>query len=315
MLKRALVVFSGGLDSILASSLLQKIGFQVTALTFVTPFFDAEKAKESVQKLGLDHIIQNITELHLPLVKNPPRGYGKNMNPCLDCHGLMFHLAGKIMQEQKFDLLATGEVLGQRPFSQNKQALALVEKIAGIQGRILRPLSAQNLPITEYELQGIIDRNELLDIEGKSRKRQMALAQEWGIDYYPTPAGGCLLTDPIFSERLKDLFSHQKNPQIPEINLLKVGRHFWLGENKIVIGRTQIDNQKMSDFFQSDSMIILKLKDYPGPLGVIFVHNQGEVDASVKFAAEKIKYYALKTRDLKNVEIIYNGLQSGNFLI
>ncbi len=311
MQKKALIVFSGGLDSILAAEVLKRQDFEVTALTFVTPFFDAEKAKESTQKLEIKHIVKEITKEHLKIVKNPPRGYGKNMNPCIDCHGFMFKLAGKIMQEKGIDLLATGEVLGQRPFSQNKQALKLIEKIAGLENRILRPLCAKNLPETDYEKEGLIDREELLDFEGKSRKPQLALAKKYKIDYFPSPAGGCLLTDPGFSKRLKDLFEHHPEAQEDEINLLKVGRQFWAGENKVIIGRDKVDNQNLKDIFSKHTMIMLKLAEYPGPLGVVHIASEDDFDEALKLAAEKIKYYSTKTRGLDEVILIYWGKKEG----
>jgi tRNA U34 2-thiouridine synthase MnmA/TrmU len=311
MQKKVLVLFSGGLDSILCVELLRKQNFEIIALTFTTPFFDAEKTKESTQKLGIKHIVKEITDEHLKIVKNPPRGYGKNMNPCIDCHGLMFKIAGEISRDEGFDIIATGEVLGQRPFSQNKQALQLIAKMAGMESKILRPLSAKNLPETEYEKEGIVDREKLLDFEGKGRKPQLALAKKWGINYFPTPAGGCLLTDPGFSKRLKDLFEHHPEAEKDEINLLKVGRQFWAGENKVVIGRDKEDNQKMKDFFDSEQMIFLKLKDFPGPLGVIYVSKENDLEASLKLASEKIKYYSLKTRDLDEVSVVYSGKKKG----
>lgn len=314
MSKKALVVFSGGLDSILAVKVLEKQGFKVTALTFVTPFFDAEKAKGTATHLGIELIIQEITKEHLKIVKKPSRGYGKNMNPCLDCHGYMFQLAGELARQEGFDLVATGEVLGQRPFSQNKQALMLVAKIAGMTGKILRPLSAKLLPETDYEKEGIIDREKLLALEGRSRKPQMALAQEWGIKDYPTPAGGCLLTEPGFSERLKDLLKRHPEAQEDEINLLKVGRHFWSGENKVLIGRTKEDNEKMREYFQPDQMIMLKLKDYPGPHGLIYLSNPADLKNALQLAAEKIKHYALKTRELPQVTLLYWGQKEGEII-
>lgn len=313
--KKALVVFSGGLDSILVVELLQREGFEVTALTFVTPFFDAEKAKETVLRLNIKHIVSDITAEHLKLVKNPPHGYGKNLNPCLDCHGLMFRLAGEIALQENYQVVATGEVVGQRPFSQNKQALRRVEKIAGMENRILRPLSAQILIETDYEKMGMISRMKMLDFSGKSRKPQLKLAQKWGIENFPTPAGGCLLTDPGFSNRLQDLWNHYPEASIEEINLLKAGRHFWHGENKILIGRDKDDNLKISKLCNPAKMILLKLKDLPGPLGLIYISDHQNFAESLKFAAEKIKHYALKTRNLDKVSIIFYGQQKGEISV
>ncbi len=315
MNKKALVVFSGGLDSMLVIHLLQKQGFDITALTFETPFFTAKKAQKATQILGIEHIIKNITEEHLKIVKNPPHGHGKNMNPCIDCHGYMFKIAGEFAREQGFDIVATGEVLGQRPFSQNKQALKIVEKTAGMENKILRPLCAKNLPETDYEKEGIIDREKLLDFEGKTRKPQLALAKEWGITDFPTPAGGCLLTDPAFSDRLKDLFEHNAEALEDEINLLKVGRQFWLGKNKVIVGRDKEDNANLCDFFDEKKMIMLKLKEHPGPLGVVYVSSEEDLEDALKLTAEKIKYYSLKTRELEEVVVIYSGKKEGEIVV
>ena len=143
----------------------------------------------------------------------------------------------------------------------------------------------------------------------------MELAKKWGIDYFPTPAGGCLLTDPGFSQRLKDLFEHNAEAEKAEIDLLKVGRQFWVGKNKVIIGRDKLDNQNLRDFFDEEKMIILKLLEYPGPLGVIYIASEGNCDEAVKFAAEKIKYYSLKTRNLDTVVVKYWGKVEGEISV
>jgi len=200
------------------------------------------------------------------MLRSPACGYGKNMNPCMDCHALMFRLAGERMRAEGFDFLFSGEVLGQRPMSQNKTALRYVEKHSGFDGYILRPLSARLLPVTLPEAQGLVDRERLLDFSGRGRKPQMALAEAFGITDYPAPAGGCLLTDPNYSRRLKDLFDHQEEVSEAQLELLKYGRHFRLDEHtKIVVGRTQGENQRILDFHDPSGDILLKLKAYPGP--------------------------------------------------
>lgn len=312
--KKALVVFSGGLDSTLATRVMQNQGFEVTALTFVTPFFDAEKAIAMANHLGIELIIKEITVDHLKIVKNPAHGHGKNMNPCLDCHAYMFRLAGELAVQDGYAVVATGEVMGQRPFSQNKQALMQVAKIAGMEGKVLRPLSAKHLSETEYEKEGIVDREKLLDLEGRSRKPQIALAKEFGIVGYPTPAGGCLLTEPGFSDRLKDLFEHHPEAGEDEINLLKAGRHIWSGDNKVIIGRDKDDNQKMRTYFDPAKMIILKLKDYAGPNGLIYISDKKDLADAIQIAAEKIKYYSLKTRELSDVAVTYWGKEEGEVI-
>jgi tRNA U34 2-thiouridine synthase MnmA/TrmU len=243
---RALGLLSGGLDSMLAGLILCDQGIEVESVTFETPFFNAAKGRKASQMTGIPLTVKQIYPVYIKMLKNPPAGYGKHMNPCMDCHSLMFKLAGEMMQAQGFDFLFSGEVVGQRPMSQTKSALRYVEKHSGFEGYILRPLSAKNLPQTIPEKEGLVNRELLLDIEGRSRKRQIQLAKKFGITEYPTPAGGCLLTDQGYTNRLKDLFNHQRDCTEAELHLLKYGRHFRLNpEAKLIVGRTQKDNEKI----------------------------------------------------------------------
>jgi tRNA-specific 2-thiouridylase len=263
---RALGLCSGGLDSMLAGLVLRQQGIEVAWVSFETPFFSADKARAASRMTGIPLTVQRITDVYLPMLRSPACGYGKNMNPCMDCHALMFRLAGESMRTEGFDFLFSGEVLGQRPMSQNKTALRYVEKHSGFDGYILRPLSARLLPETIPEAMGMVDRERLLDFSGRGRKPQMALAEAFGITDYPAPAGGCLLTDPNYSRRLKDLFDHQEEVAEAQLELLKYGRHFRLDERtKIVVGRTQGENQRILDFYDPAGDILLKLKAYPGP--------------------------------------------------
>jgi len=264
---RALGLCSGGLDSMLAGLVLRQQGIDVVWVSFETPFFSADKARAASRATGIPLIVQRITDVYLPMLRRPACGYGKNMNPCMDCHALMFRLAGERMRAEGFDFLFSGEVLGQRPMSQNKTALRYVEKHSGFDGYILRPLSALRLPVTIPETEGLVDRKRLLDFSGRGRKAQMALAEAFGIADYPAPAGGCLLTDPNYSRRLKDLFDHQETVREAQLELLKYGRHFRLDDRtKIVVGRTQGENQQILDLHDPGGDILLKLKAYPGPI-------------------------------------------------
>jgi len=192
---KGLGLCSGGLDSILAALVLREQGIDVEWIAFETPFFSADKARKASFNHGISLIVKDITKRYMPMLKNPKCGYGKNMNPCMDCHALMFRIAGEMMQETESDFLFSGEVMGQRPMSQNKNSLRYVEKNSGYDGYILRPLSAKVLPETPMELNGLVDREKLCDFSGRSRKPQMALAKQFGVVDYPAPAGGCLLTD------------------------------------------------------------------------------------------------------------------------
>lgn len=292
---RALGLCSGGLDSRLAAVVLRNIGVEVEWITFETPFFSADKAKQASKLLGIPLRVENITEVYLPMLKNPNCGYGKYMNPCLDCHALMFRLAGKYMGEKGFDFLFSGEVLGQRPMSQTKPSLRYVEKNSGYDGYILRPLSAKLLPETIPEKEHLVDRGQLLDISGRGRKQQIELAKEFGVTDYPAPAGGCLLTDKGYSARLKDYFEHQPVPAERELHLLKHGRHFRLPRGgKIIVGRTKNDNDFLEKYVNTSKDTLIRLHRQPGPL-VLF---QGEWDEpSAKLAASICVGYSKAPKD------------------
>jgi tRNA-uridine 2-sulfurtransferase len=264
---RALGLCSGGLDSILSALVLRAQGIDVVWVSFETPFFSSIKASQASKNTGIPIIIKDITHEYLKMLKNPPCGYGKYMNPCMDCHALMFRLAGAIMQEKGLDFLFSGEVLGQRPMSQNKQSLRYVEKQSGFDGYILRPLSAKKLPETIPEKTSMVARDRLLDISGRSRKPQIQLAKEFGIKDYPSPAGGCLLTDKGFSARLKDLFDHNDKITENECHLLKYGRHLRLdNKTKIIVGRTQKDNEYIKKYYNPDADTLIKMRKIPGPI-------------------------------------------------
>lgn len=268
-MSKALGLLSGGLDSSLAALCLKRQGIEVTAIAFVTPFFGSSKAEQAAHQMEIPLIVKNISDVHLEMVKNPRYGYGKNMNPCIDCHAMMFRLAGEIMADSGFDFLFSGEVLGQRPMSQNANALRSVANYSGHPDRILRPLSAKLLPITPMEEQGLVDREQLLDIQGRSRKRQEALAKEWQLTDFPSSGGGCLLTEIHFSDRLRDLFDHQPECTVNDVELLKVGRQFRLSERaKLALGRHQKDNDAIRELASGDHLI-LRTPGVPGPLGLV----------------------------------------------
>jgi len=268
-MSKALGLLSGGLDSSLAALTLKRQGVDVTCISFVTPFFGSAKAQKAAAQMELPLIVRNISEIHLEMLKNPRYGYGRNMNPCIDCHALMFRIAGQIMEDEGFDFLFSGEVLGQRPMSQNLTALKTVAKHSGIGDRILRPLSAKLLPVTPMEEAGLVDRERLLDIQGRSRKRQEALAREWGLKEYPSSGGGCLLTEKSFSGRLRDLFEHNPDATVSDAELLKVGRQFRISPaSKLVLGRNESDNEQIRSLAHTGDRTV-KAVDYPGPLGLL----------------------------------------------
>lgn len=272
---KALGLYSGGLDSMLAALVLQRAGVDVQVVTFASPFFSADGPRESAHKLGLTHHTIELGPDYLAMVKDPPRGYGSNMNPCVDCHAFMLRKAGELADELGLDFLFTGEVMGQRPMSQNKGALNAVAKDSGRAGSILRPLSARLMQPTPMEESGLVDRSKLLDISGRGRKRQMELAAEFGLEDYPSPAGGCLLTDPGFSKRLKDLWGHDPQAAADKVEALKVGRHLRLSERaKLVVGRNQSENGKLEEI--AADALTMRARDLPGPLALYYGPAQGE---------------------------------------
>ena len=263
---RALGLCSGGLDSMLAGLVLRNQGIGVEWITFETPFFSARKARKASKMTGIPLTVQNITRQYLPMLRNPNCGYGKWMNPCLDCHALMFRLAGDRMGAEGFHFLFSGEVLGQRPMSQTKPSLRYVEKHSGHDGYILRPLSAQKLAETLPEKKGWVDRQQLYGFSGRGRKNQIRLAEAFGITEYPAPAGGCLLADRGYSNRLKDLFDHQADTPEAAIHLLKYGRHFRLAnDSKLIVGRTQKDNEQIIRYYDPKKDALIKTLKVPGP--------------------------------------------------
>lgn len=300
-MSRALGLLSGGLDSILAAELLRRQGVAVTCLAFVTPFFGAERAQKAAAALHLPLQVHEISEPHLQMLKAPRYGYGRNLNPCIDCHALMFRHAGRLMDEQGFDLLFSGEVLGQRPMSQNLSALQAVAKHSGYPQRILRPLSARLLPPTPMEESGLIDREQLLDIQGRTRRRQEELARAWGIVDYPASGGGCLLTEKSFTGRLQDLLTHQPDCDVIDIELLKVGRQFRLSPGaKLTLGRHQDDNERLRTLARPTDLL-LRCADYSGPLGLV----SGTPDPEDLDTAAAILAAYSKGKDAAQVRVLF----------
>ena len=302
---KAVVLFSGGLDSILASQLILDQGIDLEGVNFKSVFLARnDEALPVADKLKLRLKVFDITGQHIQISRSPAYGHGKNMNPCLDCRIIMLKKAAEYMKETGASFLVTGEVLGERPMSQRKEAFSLIEKAAGLKGRILRPLSAKLLEPTIPEIEGLVKREELLDIQGRSRSRQMELAEQRGIDYYPTPAGGCLLTDPGFSNRLKELFNHLSRPSVNDIRLLKYGRHFRMPNNiKIIIARDDKEVNCLLELVEQGDLVF-ELADQPGPITTVRAKDK-DVDLGwVKDVAALTARYS-KLRDKKEVRVKY----------
>jgi tRNA-uridine 2-sulfurtransferase len=302
--RRAIGLLSGGLDSILAARLLQDQGIEVVGYAFVTPFFGPEAALRARDTLGIRLEIREITVRYLEEVLKEPRyGYGRNLNPCIDCHAFMFRLAGDSMAQEAARFLFSGEVLGERPFSQNKTALRTVAHLSGYPDFIVRPLSARLLEETLPEKEGWVDRERLLDIQGRTRARQMELARAYGITDYPRPAGGCLLTEPNFTRRLRDLLRCVPDPTPRELELLKVGRHLrWDDRHKVVVGRRHEENCKLEQLWTPGD-VRLWVAGIPGPLVLLAARPPVSPDA-LEFAARLAVRYSDAPKD-RPVEVAH----------
>ena len=247
---KALALFSGGLDSTLATELILRQGIEIVAINFQNPFCLCTKEGrgplQAAKQLGIKLKVVNVGNQYLQIVRNPKHGYGKNMNPCIDCRIFILKKAKKLAKDMDVSFIFTGDVLDERPMSQHFKALKTIEEEAGLKGKILRPLSARLLPETVVEKKGLVDRAKLWDIHGRSRKPQIKLAAEFNIKDYPFPAGGCLLTCKEYAKKLRDLFEHKKRCSMVDIALLKVGRHFRFRENKIIVGRNEAENNLLT---------------------------------------------------------------------
>lgn len=285
---KAISLLSGGLDSMLAVKVIQEQGIEVIGMTFVTPFFSDKAARKAVEQLEIPLNVIDITKEYLEMLPNPKHGHGGNMNPCIDCHAMMMRKAGEMMKELGASFIITGEVLGERPMSQSPKGLNLVEADSGLRGYVLRPLSAKLLEPTIPEEKGLVDREKLLDIHGRSRKRQFELAKFYGIEDYPTPAGGCLLTDPGFSKRLRELMNYPNEYKVNDLELLKVGRHFRLPSlDKAVVGRNKDENETIRELAGVGD-ILLQVADYPGPITLI--RGQANEESILLAAALTVRY-------------------------
>ena len=317
---KALSLFSGGLDSILAVKLIQEQGIGVIGICFETPFFSSEKAAQSAQYIGLPLKVVDITDSFLKIVLNPRHGYGKGLNPCIDCHKLMFKIAGEMLKKEEADFIISGEVLGQRPMSQNLRSLSLISHDSGFKDLILRPLSAKRLPETLPEREGWVIRERLLGLSGRSRQPQIELAKEFGIKEYPAPAGGCLLTEAVFSRRLKDLISRDPKFSRRDIELLKRGRHFRINEGtKIVVGRNQKENGVITSLREGGDTVLI-VESFPGPtvlatgeLSPEEIKLVASITVSYSDAAIDQSVVVRLTRDSKQWTVLAKGEEKSNF--
>lgn len=297
---KALVLLSGGLDSMLSARTLIEQGIEVVGITFISSFFGATRGLEAARKLNIPLIAFNIAEKHLEMVKKPKYGYGKNMNPCIDCHSMMLAEAKEILNgkevvlvypdgsfkavAQKYDFIATGEVLGQRPMSQNPRALKTVANYSGTGDLLVRPLSAKLMDETLPEKEGKVDREKLLDINGRSRSRQTELAKHYDLKDYPSPAGGCLLTVPEYSQKLRTLIGNWPDAKNIDCELIKYGRVFWLNLKDepvlVVVARDERESMMLEKLVKFGGKLAM-VKDIMGPAVIIKSRSSIELPAAV----------------------------------
>jgi len=297
MAVKAVGLFSGGLDSIIAAKIIKQQGIKVELVSFTTPFFSSKNAKEMAKQIKMPLKVFDVTKEYLKILRHPRHGYGSGMNPCIDCKIFMLKKAKEYAKRIGANFIFTGEVIGERPMSQNIQALKLIEKEAGLKGKLLRPLSAKLLPITETEKRWI-KREKLLDIQGRRRNKQTAFAKEFGIKNYPKPAGGCLLTQKEYACKIRDLLKNKERISLNDIKLLKIGRHFRLGKSKIIVGRDEKENKELLSL-RSSSDYIFEVPDVGSPITIL----QGDkTNEAIRLAAGLTLHYS----DSKEVKALVN---------
>lgn len=309
--KRCLALFSGGLDSLLAIKVMKNAGIEVIGLNFDTGFFfGAYREENGVKKYkapvppDYDIRVVDISKEFFEMMKQPKHGFGKHMNPCIDCKIFMLRKAKELLAEYDAGFIITGEVLGQRPMTQNMRSMKVIEADAGVTGYLLRPLCAKNLEMTEPEKLGWVDREKLLDIQGRTRTTQLALAKEWGLEaYVKPPAGGCILTEEVYSRRLIDHLKYHKEMSKEEMRLLNVGRHFRNGSYKFIVGRKESENNELLKL--SKGAYVFDAVNSPGPVAVTF----DEVDEEAKkfIASVTAGYSDSKEKDTAEVKVVKEG--------
>jgi hypothetical protein len=293
---------SGGLDSQLAIKVLERAGAEVEAVCFASPFFDTSDARSTAERLGVKLHVVDFTADIIALIKSPPHGFGGAMNPCIDCHAAMIRRAGELMESLGYDFVATGEVQGQRPMSQNRQALGVVEKSSGLKGRLVRPLSAKLLEPTIPETEGRLDREKLLDISGRGRERQIQLAAELGIVEYPSPAGGCKLTEEGFSRKLRDLMVNEGLEERWLVELLGVARRFRLPDGTgVILGRDRAENAHLRSIVREGARLVAPV-NVPGPTALLTgVKSESDFKLACALVAAYSRYDRLEGNIMLNV--------------
>ena len=308
--KKVVALLSGGLDSQLAVRMMQEQGFDVSAVAIKTPFCDFDcgrgcgfEIRERADDLDVNLKTVYLGDEYIEMLKHPKHGIGAGFNPCVDCRTMMFDAAKKHMEEIGAEFIISGEVLGQRPMSQHAPSLRIIEKESNLVGKIVRPLSAGLLPATDPEKDGLIKRENLGMIRGRTRRNQLQMAKEYGIENPPNAGGGCLLTEPQFGVKAKDLFEHTETPTINDIDLLKIGRHFRLDEKtKFVVGRNKDENE-MIKAIALPGDILMEARDHVGPVSIL---RGDSAKDHVKFASSVTLRYSDAPKDQTSVVTVKN---------
>ncbi len=316
---QALALLSGGLDSSLAVKMMIDQGIAVTAVHFTSPFCNCtsrkagckHQAAKVAREFGIPIRVVHKGMDYMRMVQNPPHGHGRGMNPCIDCRIYMLKKVNELMAGSGASFVITGEVLGQRPMSQHRAAIGLIERESGLEGLILRPLSAQHFPPTVPEREGIVDREKVLSFSGRSRKPQIDLAARLGVKDYPCPAGGCLLTDPMIAARLRDLFSHVRDYTLEDLHLLKIGRHFRLHpELRILLGRDKPENDQLQAMARPGS-VLYKPVDFRGPACLAVGNPDSRADLLIgelmaRYSQEEKPRYQVRKQILGREESVFS---------
>jgi tRNA-uridine 2-sulfurtransferase len=305
MKKKAISLLSGGLDSVLSTKVIMEQGIEVIALHFTSPF-SSRKEKErglqavrAVSELGIGLILKHKGPEYIDIVRSPKYGYGKNINPCIDCRIFMLQKTKEIMDAEQAGFVVTGEVLGQRPMSQRRDTIQIIEKASGLQGLIVRPLSAMHFLPSIPEQEGILDREKLLDFTGRSRTPQYRLAEKYNLKEFGSPGGGCLLTDPIFTKKLKDLFEYDKAITMKDFELLSIGRHFRLRtDTKLIIGRNEVENDKLISLWTTPYVLFQPI-EFRGPNAILKGAFDDEI---IAMTANIMGYYGKNESPVISIE-------------
>lgn len=293
MTKKGIHLYSGGLDSLISAKLLIDQGIDLIGLHFILPFFPLDydpsttHLAQLADRIGLKLRFIRCGRDYMDMAVDPQHGFGKQMNPCIDCKIFFMKTAAGIMKEEDAAFISTGEVVGQRPMSQMKNMLNHIIYETELEGKLLRPLSAKILKATDAENAGIVDRNQLLDISGRGRERQMTLAAQWGIHDYAAPGGGCLFTDPHIAVRIRDLYARHPDFSLLDVTFLSVGRHFRLGDHTTFIVPRNEEETIMVEKYKDTADLYL-YSNFPGPS--VYVRGPA-ADSDIELLAAFISRY------------------------